>query len=144
MATNNEVRAKLCVGLVTASILMMIALGGCREHAKKDNPDSAIKLARGFGLAIKVRASVIAFHQKLGRWPASNDEVRLPRPEQYADDLITSLTISGDGNITVRFKAGETLRLEPDTRHAPIGARWRCKTTEFENPARTVPCKPMD
>ena len=142
MTANNEVAGKRSVGLVAASILVMITLAGC--HRQTETPGSAIKLARGFGLAIKVRPPVAAFHQKLGRWPASNAEVGLPRPEQYADNLISSLTISGDGSITVRFKEGETLRLEPDIRHAPIGARWRCNTTKFENPARTVPCRPMD
>jgi len=120
-------------------ILGILMLSGCGDKAKTM---SRADLSRGFGLAIRARTLVSAAHDKTGRWPASNGEANLLRPEKYATESVADLTVSDGGAITVRFKSGGALRLEPDARHAPNEKRWRCTTTNIDNATASIPCRP--
>ena len=81
-------------------------------------------------------------YRQMGKWPGTNQEANLPLPETYATAAISDLTISTGGVITLRFKPEGTMQLLPDARHTPMGTRWRCVTTGFENVSAAVPCKP--
>jgi hypothetical protein len=131
----------LTVVVATIAILAMSTLGGCRSD--KEKRESSTKLTQGFALAITARKPVVDAYQKMGKWPASNEEAGLPQPEKYATTTVSDLTVSSGGVITVRFNAGETLRIMPDPRHIPVGSRWRCVTKNFDNAIATVPCKPL-
>jgi hypothetical protein len=138
--SNTGRRNALTIRVAAIVMLVIGILGGCRGG--HDRTTDALRLRRGFGLAISARAPVMAAYKKLGRWPASNDEASIARPEKFATDIVSDLTVSAGGTITVHFKAGETLQVIPDARHIPVGSRWRCKTTNFENAVSVVPCRP--
>lgn len=126
--------------LPAIAILGILMLSGC--GGDKGKTMSRADLSRGFGLAIRARTLVSAAHDKTGRWPASNEEANLLRPEKYATESVADLTVSDGGAITVRFKSGGALRLMPDARHTPAEKRWRCTTTNIDNPTATIPCRP--
>lgn len=116
------------------------ALVWCRGEGPERS--SNVELYEGFSAAIGARNHVMAALQKSGRWPASNAEANLLPGARYATSRLADLTVSTGGVVTVRFKSGARLRLSPDPRHLPVGARWRCSTTRFKNPAALVPCRP--
>jgi type II secretory pathway pseudopilin PulG len=105
----NAVRCHaVAVNVAVLSVVALITLGGCTDKARANDAD---RLRRGFGLAIMARKPVTAAYQKNGKWPDSNEEAHLPRPQKYATDSVADLTVSAGGLITVHFKAGETLQV---------------------------------
>jgi hypothetical protein len=123
-----------------ALVTSIAALVCCRgEGPPRTNH---VELYEGFSAGIAARNHVMAALRKNGTWPASNVEANLLPSASYATSRLADLTVSAGGVVTVRFKSGARLRLSPDQRRLPVGARWRCTTTRFENPAAIVPCRP--
>jgi hypothetical protein len=123
-------------------VLLFVATVGCRSNKARTAQESAATLRRGFAAGINARTKVMDAYRQMGKWPSTNQEANLPLPETYATTTMSDLTISTGGVITLRFKPDGTMRLLPDARHTPIGTRWRCVTTGFENVAAAVPCRP--
>lgn len=126
------------------AILLLVATVDCRSNKAKTRQESAATLRRGFAVGINARTKVMDAYRQKGKWPETNQEANLPLPETYATAAMSDLTISAGGVITLRFKPEGTMRLLPDGRHMPVGTRWRCVTTGFENVTAAVPCKPAD
>lgn len=116
------------------------ALVCCRGEAPSRTNN--VELYEGFSAAIGARNHVMVAMRKSGRWPASNAEANLLPADRYGTSRLTDLTVSAGGVVTVRFKSGARLRIAPDQHRLPVGSRWRCTTTRFENPAAIVPCRP--
>jgi len=128
---------KLLQVALAASIAALVC---CRGEAPSRTTN--VELSEGFSAAIGARNHVMAALRKSGRWPASNAEADLLPPASYATSRLSDLTVSAGGVVTVQFKSGARLRMAPDQHRLPVGARWRCTTTRFENPAAIVPCRP--
>src|SRR5436190_23416586 len=126
------------------AMLLLVATVGCRSNKPRTTQENAATLRRGFAAGINARTRVMDAYRQRGKWPGTNQEANLPLPETFATATISDLTISTGGVITLRFKPEGTMRLLPDARHTPIGTRWRCVTTGFENVNAVVPCKPAD
>ena len=124
------------------AMLLLAATVDCRSHKAKTTQESVATLRRGFAVGIHARTRVMDAYRQTGKWPGTNQEAHLPLPETYATATMSDLTISTGGVITLRFKPEGTMRLLPDGRHTPVGTRWRCVTTGFENVTAAVPCKP--
>ncbi len=124
------------------AILLLVATVDCRSNKAKTPQESAATLRRAFAAGINARTSVMDAYRQTGKWPGTNQEANLPLPETYATATMSDLTISTGGVITLRFKPEGTMRLLPDGRHKPLGTRWRCVTTGFENVTAAVPCRP--
>jgi hypothetical protein len=134
--------ASLTVPAAAIAMLLLVATVGCRSNKQRTTQESAATLRRGFATGIQARARVMDAYRQMGKWPGTNQEANLPLPETYATATMSDLTISTGGVITLRFKPEGTMRLLPDARHTPIGTRWRCVTTGFENVTAVVPCRP--
>lgn len=124
------------------AVLLLVATVDCRNDRAKTPQESVATLRRGFAVGINARRKVMDAYRQTGKWPGTNQEANLPLPETYATATLSDLTISTGGVITLRFKPEGTMRLLPDGRHTPVGTRWRCVTTGFENVTAAVPCKP--
>lgn len=126
-------------------IALVVALGLFEWYKKRFIV--AAYVSEGLALAVSVKNQVANFYGEYGKFPASNKELDLPKPEQFAVQSITSLAISNGGVITITFNElsgieGGTIRLLPDSSNPAASVRWRCETPSYKNIGDWAPqCK---
>ncbi len=96
----------------------------------------------GLQIASMMKMAVVEYYALNDRYPSSNTQVGLLRPESYASDKIHSVAISKGGRITVVYTAlsgvdGGAISLTPKDKLGLV--EWRCTTTDFETIQQSIP-----
>ncbi|HEX6834695.1 MAG TPA: pilin [Rudaea sp.] len=133
---------KRIVRLLLGAAVAAQCLGAAAQDKVRSSSDEARlhaqAIANGLSIGAAVQHRVADYYQHFNRFPTSNEDARFGPPKSFASADVQSVTISGDGVITIAMTeaagvAGGTIVLTPVLSHNTDEhtVDWRCASPSF-------------
>ncbi len=125
--------ALLAMALVPAYFLMQ----NMDPPRQQDMPDPAQVISEGLELAEDVKLAVSSFYYHYGRFPDSNRQAGVSRPEKIVSKNVSSVTVSDGGRIIITYRQDlfdkrAVVVLEPELNGNPVWVDWQWDMPETE------------
>lgn len=122
---------ELMVVVAIIGILAGLAIPAYNDYVVRTRISEGLQIASGPKMAVS------EYRQAMSQWPSSNGLAGLPVATNYnlPDNYLQTITVSGNGIITIAFKAnvgltaGAELRLTPTYNDGEGSIQWVCGTT---------------
>ena len=100
-------------------------------HPREAKVEVMISLAQ----ASPIKLAIVEYYLEKDRWPQNNAELKLPPPDQLANQPVAALRVV-NGTIEINLKGNATqglIKLTPDAKNMQPGIQWRCASPDIEN-----------
>ncbi len=112
------------------------------QRQRSEEALRATYISQGFQTMSALKQQIVEYYMTNDRFPRSNKDLNIARPQQFATEAIRSIWVSRGGKISVVYteKSGVdkgTISLTPKVKKQQIN--WQCTTKDFANISHYFP-----